>query len=242
MASSRTLTLADVRRVDLGAVTAPPGDPDAGSTVPVHGFAVTHPAGVVLIDTGVGEPRPGSFVRDWRPVARRIDVALAELGLAAADVRMVVNTHLHWDHCGQNAVFTHAPFVVQRREHETARGRQGIVWEWFEVAHARFELVDGEREILPGLRVVPTYGHTVGHQAVVVETDQGTVVLGGDAADSAQSFAAEDCSLGAEPEDRARWREAVRQVKALDPLRVLFCHDPTAWQRGGDGGPPPAAG
>ncbi|HUY98352.1 MAG TPA: N-acyl homoserine lactonase family protein [Verrucomicrobiae bacterium] len=234
--TSSPLSPADVCRVDLGTLTTPRGEPGAGSEVVVHGFVVRHPQGVVLVDTGVGDPTARDFVRDWRPVARRIDLALGEIGLAAADVTMVINTHLHWDHCGQNAVFTHAPFYVQRREYETARDRDGVIWEWFQVAGARFELVDGAQQIWPGLSVLPTVGHTVGHQAVVVDTDQGQVVLAGDAADSVASFEAEDPRLGVEPENDDDWRQAVRQVKRLAPQAVLFCHDPQPWR------PRPATG
>ncbi len=237
--SPSPLTAADILRVDLGTVFSPAGEPDSGVAYPVHGFAVTHPEGLVLVDTGVGEPGT-TFVRDWRPVARRIDTQLAAMGLAAADVRLVVNTHLHWDHCGQNAVFTQAPFVVQRREYETAREREGIIWEWFQVAGARFELVDGARELLPGIRVLPAFGHTVGHQVVVVETDRGPVVLGGDAADSVDGFEQEALALATVPEDAEAWRAALRELKALEPAAVLLCHDPAPWHPRAARGPAPA--
>ena len=227
------LRLADVQRVDFGEIW-PPGDGPAGAgpPLPVHGFVICHPSGAILVDTGVGDPAAREFVRAWRPVARRVADALAPLGLAPADVRWVINTHLHWDHCGQNAVFTHAPFVVQRQEYETAAIREGVVMEWFQVSGARFELVEGAATVVPGVRVVPTPGHTTGHQAVAVTTDAGLVVLAGDAADTIDAYRTADPGGGAEPEDPEQWRASIAAVRALAPARVLVCHDLAEWRSG----------
>src|ERR1700749_2401141 len=133
---------------------------------PVHGFVVTHPGGAVLVDTGVGGPQ--HVLDDWRVVNRSVADALAELDMSPADIGMVINTHLHFDHCGQNAVFSHAPCYVQRAEHERARTESRELYDWFDFMNARFELLDGDAEILPGLSVIATPGHTTGHQSVLV--------------------------------------------------------------------------
>jgi len=80
----------------------------------VHGFVVTHPGGAVLVDTGVGGP--DEMLSDWRVVNRSVADALAELDMTPGDIGQVINTHLHFDHCGQNAVFRHAPFYVEGAE------------------------------------------------------------------------------------------------------------------------------
>ncbi|HEX9476240.1 MAG TPA: MBL fold metallo-hydrolase, partial [Candidatus Dormibacteraeota bacterium] len=88
---------------------------DALNHIPVHGFVIKHPrAGAILVDTGVGWPY--DMLKEWKIVNRHAADALAEHDLSPADVRIVINTHLHFDHCGQNAVFKHAPFYVQRAE------------------------------------------------------------------------------------------------------------------------------
>ena len=68
---------------------------------------VTHPGGAVLVDTGVGglDQLPG----DWQAVNRSVAEALSELDMTPDDIGLVINTHLHVDHCGQNSVFKHAP-------------------------------------------------------------------------------------------------------------------------------------
>ena len=85
-----------------------------GREWPVHGFVVTHPGGAVLVDTGCGGP--DEVLSDWRVVNRSVADALAGLDMTPADIGLVINTHLHFDHCGQNAVFPHAPAYVQDRK------------------------------------------------------------------------------------------------------------------------------
>ena len=83
-----------------------------GTRWPVHGFLVTYPGGAALVDTGVGGPQ--DWLDDWRVVNRSVADALDDHGLTPGDIGLVINTHLHFDHCGQNAVFKHAAFHVQR--------------------------------------------------------------------------------------------------------------------------------
>jgi N-acyl homoserine lactone hydrolase len=196
---------------------------------PVHGFVLKHPtAGAILVDTGIGDP-PAEIIRYWDIVNEQMAAALAEHDLSPADVRIVVNTHLHWDHCGQNAVFPHAPFYVQRPELERARREETLTSEWFDFAGARFELVDGEAEIAPGVRVIPTPGHTAGHQSVVVEGEGGEQLFIGDAAytkDIFESF--EDLNVEkvvGQAADATAWRESLRRVRDRNPEAVHFCHD-----------------
>ena len=137
----------------------------------MHGFVVTHPGGAVLVDTGVGGPE--EWLNDWRVVNRSVADALAGLDMTPGDIDLVINTHLHFDHCGQNAVFKHAPFYVQRAELDRAQRESPELYDWFGFMDARFELLDGDTEILPGLSVITTPGHTAGHQCVVVQSADG---------------------------------------------------------------------
>ena len=96
-------------------------------------------------------------------------------------VAVVVSTHLHFEHCGGNRLFPGLPIHVQRRELADARTEDDYtVREWVDFRGATYVEHDGEAEILPGVRLLPAPGHTTGHQIVVVETDEGPVVLGGD--------------------------------------------------------------
>jgi N-acyl homoserine lactone hydrolase len=211
----------EIVRLHLGRI-------EALNNIPVHGFVVKHPrAGAILIDTGVGWPT--ELVQEWRVVNRRAADALAEHDLSPADVRIVINSHLHFDHCGQNAVFKHAPFYVQRSELERARREDMVTSEWFDFADARFELVDGDAQIADGVRVVATPGHTVGHQSVLVDTPDGGVVMIGDAAYTSEIYRQADqadLSIWAgQYSDREAWSDSLRRLQGMHPQAVHFCHD-----------------
>ncbi len=203
--------------------------------IPVHGFVIKHPkAGAILVDTGVGWPT--ELVSEWQVVNRHAADALAEHDLSPADVRIVINSHLHFDHCGQNAVFKHAPFYVQRAELDRARREKTAPSEWFDFAGARFELVDGDAQIAEGVRVVATPGHTVGHQSVIVDTPDGGAVMIGDAAYTSEIYRdADDADLAkwrGQYADRAAWSRSLHKLHGLHPHAVHFCHDTTVVTRG----------
>jgi len=201
---------------------------DALNGIPVHGFVIKHPrAGAILVDTGVGWP--SDLVKEWKVVNRHAADALAEHDLSPADVRIVVNTHLHFDHCGQNAVFKHAPFYVQRAELERARREEKITTDWFDFAGARFELLDGDGEVADGVRVVATPGHTAGHQSVVVDTSDGGALMIGDAAYTSDIYRDRDeadlTNWRGQYADRDAWSESLGRLHDMHPHAVHFCHD-----------------
>ena len=199
-----------------------------GGRWPVHGFVVTHPGGAVLVDTGAGGPQ--HVLDDWRLVNRSVADALADLDMSPADIGLVINTHLHFDHCGQNSVFKHAPCYVQRAELSRMRRESAELYDWLGFAGARFELLDGDAEVLPGLEVIATPGHTEGHQCVVVSGADGAFdLLIGDAAYTPRQYANPDSDrLPAGQVGRAAdlpaWRDSVRRIHSLHPERVHFCH------------------
>src|SRR5439155_8361583 len=197
--------------------------------IPVHGFVIKHPkAGAILVDSGVGwgDER---LIREWKVVNRRAADALAEHDLSPADVKIVINSHLHFDHCGQNAIFKHAPFYIQRSEVDRARAEEPMVAQWFDFAGARYELLDGDAEVAPGVRVIATPGHTVGHQSVFVDTADGEAVMIGDAAYTSDIYTkVEKADLQSWPgqhANRRAWSRSLKKVHAMHPHAVHFCHD-----------------
>jgi len=196
-----------------------------GEEWPVHGFVVKHQAGAVLVDTGVGGPQ--HELSHWRVVNRSVAAALADIDMTPADIGLVINTHLHFDHCGQNSVFAHAPCYVQRAELDRARRESPELHDWYDFMNARFELLDGDAEVLPGLSVIATPGHTVGHQSVLVAAADGVHVLIGDAAYTrAQYSGPADGELPpGQANDPVTWRASLSRIKSLGAEQVHFCHD-----------------
>jgi N-acyl homoserine lactone hydrolase len=144
-----------------------------GETMPVFVWTIDHPDGLVLVDTGLIETRPE--FDDMSPTPHPENIP--------RDVTCVVNTHLHADHCGGNRLFPGVPIHVQARELADARSLEDYtIREWVDFDGATYVEHAGEVELFPGIRLLPTPGHTDGHQVVVVETDTGTNVLGGDVA------------------------------------------------------------
>jgi N-acyl homoserine lactone hydrolase len=91
---------------------------------------------------------------------------------------------------------------------------------------ARWELLDGDTEILPGLSVITTPGHTSGHQCVVVSGADGEDLLIGDAAYTPHQFAgpADADLVPGQAADPVAWRGSLDRIRSLEPTRVHFCH------------------
>jgi N-acyl homoserine lactone hydrolase len=196
--------------------------------IPVHGFLIKHPAGAGLVDTGYGTPL--ALIKDYRPVNAFVAEALRKHDVDPSDIRWIINSHLHFDHCGQNAVFPHAPVYVQRGEYERRHDPDYTVVEWLQYAGARWELLDGEQEIVPGVRTVTTPGHTPGHQSIVVDTTAGPALMTGDACWTVKMFEGEAPRRGM-MEDRSTFLESLDKIRRLDPAALHFCHDNRTWHR-----------
>jgi N-acyl homoserine lactone hydrolase len=225
----------DVRRIDLGTFVRPAEETGTGRSrvEAVYGYVVRTASGVLLLDTGLGDAGDEAEAR-YRPRRVPVDDALATAGLRAGDVALVVNCHLHFDHIGGNPAFAGRPLFCQRRELETARAGDYTVPELVDFAGATYEVLDGEAELAPGVHVVPTPGHVDGHQSVVVVCDDGSVVLAGQAHDTASAWsadvlAARATALGHVPPlpDPSPW---LARLLAFDPRRVVFAHDAAVWE------------
>jgi N-acyl homoserine lactone hydrolase len=147
---------------------------------------------------------------------------------------MVVNCHLHFDHIGGNPLFTGRPIVCQRRELDTARAGDYTADALVDFDGAAYELLDGESEIVAGIHVIPTPGHVDGHQSLVVVCDDGTIVLAGQAHDTASQWSADAlaeraAALGHAPPlpSASPW---MSRLLEFDPKQVVFAHDAAVWR------------
>ena len=183
-----------------------------GERMPVYVHVIDHPDGRVLVDTGIKELHPA--VADMDPRLRPSN----EWNVDLAGIDIIVNTHLHFDHCGGNHLFAGKPIYVQRQELDDARSKDDYtIREWVDPPGVRYVPVDGELELLPGLRLVPAPGHTPGSQVVVVETGDRPIVIAGD---TAVWFGELD-----DPQT-----EGQRLVRALNPQLVWLAHVQHPWR------------
>lgn len=181
-----------------------------GEVMPVCVHLIEHPEARVLVDTGMTQvhPRAAAMAPRLRP--------LSEQALDLDSIDIVINTHLHGDHCGGNHLFPGRPIYVQRRELDDARVNDEYIREWVDPPGVSYVPVDGELELLPGLRLVPAPGHTRGTQIVVVETGVRPAIVAGDVA-----------VWSGELNDPQT--EGQRTVRALDPDLVWLAHEHRPW-------------
>ena len=213
--------------------------------VPVPAYYIEHPRGRAVFDTGmpallrtdpkkaIGGYLAGVFSADMPPEAD-IDKQLQLIGVDAASIDYVINSHLHFDHCAGNALLPNAQIVVQRREAETARGA-GPPKSGFDpntmLDGRDVKAVDGEFDLFGDGRVVllPTYGHTPGHQSLKLACDSGDTVLAGDCCYFHKTLT--DMKLPGFAHDADEQRRSIRRLKAMEDAgaRIIAGHDPEQW-------------
>jgi glyoxylase-like metal-dependent hydrolase (beta-lactamase superfamily II) len=164
---------------------------------------IEHHEKLVLIETGAGNKENEKFhdiygLENAGAGGRtQLEDGIREAGFSTEDVQLVINTHFHFDHAGGNTYvdadgvvrpsFPNATHIVQRGEYEFAmwpNERTSASYfprNWESIREAgRLQLVEGEPEVLPGIRLVRTPGHVPHHQSVVLESGGETAVYLGD--------------------------------------------------------------
>jgi len=159
--------------------------------VPCMGWYLTDGVHRVLFDTGFGDPNGPASLQTAFQVRREasLDAILAKEACSPKEIDIVVLSHLHWDHCADLDLFPDAELVVQWKELKFALDPPMIFAEAFNSPaigrspswlNRRFTLLDGDKEILPGLRIISTPGHTVGHQSLLVHSKEKWIGLAAD--------------------------------------------------------------
>lgn len=204
-----------------------------GATLPVQAFLVRHPDGVLLFDTGLGDEYP-PFDRMLAPTVRRsLEEALLALDVRPGDLTAVIVCHLHYDHAGGNPLFPGVLILVQAREYEAVGELSYIIPDRVDFPGTELRLVRGDEEVMPGVRMVPTAGHTPGHQSLVIDDDEGAVVLAGQASYTVAEFVgpkAEPARGYKTAWDQDAFPNSLAYLQGLNPQRVFFSHDERFWE------------
>jgi len=160
---------------------------------------------------------------------------LQAVGTDPDAVRYLINSHLHFDHTGGNALLPNARLVVQRREWEAGQRDDEIQRNFFFPGDYRTGQdvlqVDGEHDLFGDGRVVciPTHGHTPGHQSLRLRLDDGNVVLTGDACYLRRTLDELRLpNLAADPEQMLASLQRLRALRDAG-ARIFYGHDPDFW-------------
>jgi N-acyl homoserine lactone hydrolase len=190
----------------------------------------------ILIDSGF----PPNYAPPRMPPAKFETTIVAQLdglGLRPADIHLLICSHFDVDHIGGNDAFTGAELVVQRQEYEVARSGHPRFAEarahWDHPA-LQYRLVDGDTELLPGVLLLATSGHTPGHQSVLVRLPQtGPVLLTIDAV-MLQRLFTPDRQTGPGDDNAEQLRASTQKLLdwvEREPVSlVIFGHDGEQWQ------------
>jgi glyoxylase-like metal-dependent hydrolase (beta-lactamase superfamily II) len=232
-----------------GWLTGPAGGFLAGETgelrVPVPCFLIEHRRGKVLFDSGMhpltqSDPgaRLGAKARIFRvelhpgeTVAER----LAALEIDAGEIDYLINSHLHFDHTGGNALLPNATVIVQRREWQAGLDPELAATNHYDAHDYRTGQdvlqIDGEHDLFGDGSVVcvPTYGHTPGHQSLRLRLDGRAVVLTADACYLRRTL--EEMHLPPVVHDEAAMRRSLESLRALQRAgaQIFYGHDPDFW-------------
>jgi N-acyl homoserine lactone hydrolase len=200
-------------------------------TCEIYSYVIDHPDGLLVIDTG---PRSGHPLIEEMYAPRVVSIidALHHAGFDERTVMAVVNTHLHFDHCGQNDAFDQSPVWVTAAELEASLTEFYTVPEWAAIDIDRRRLsVDGEA-IVDGVRLLHTPGHTPGHQSVAVSTANGLELVAGQACYSCAEY--RTVTPAESDMHDPSWYQAgvdsLTRLRSLDAQRAHFSHDATTYR------------
>ena len=134
----------------------------------------------ILVDTGAS----GEFIRSTGFPGKDFqsqEEALKEVGLTVNDIDIVILTHLHTDHAADISKYKNAVFYIQKDELEYAKNPHPTHKGWFVIPpkETKLTLVEGDQEIISGVKVIKTPGHTPGGQSVLIDTEKGKVCISG---------------------------------------------------------------
>lgn len=210
-----------------------PGD----ITVPVTAYLIEHPDGMAVFDSGPG-PRYARLIgevpegRVDLDEADLIDAQLRGIGVDPVHIRYILSSHLHSDHAGGNALLPAASVIVQQTEWAGAHVAEGSRYHppEFDTGQPIHQII-GQHDVFGdgSVVLVPTPGHTAGHQSACVQTRTGEVVLAGDACHLRRSLT--ELAVPDHSDDPQQYRCSLEwfRLRQRAGATIAFGHDPEFW-------------
>ena len=215
--------------------------------LPIPCYLIEHPKGRVLFDTGMHPdcqhdparrygPRIAEVFRfDYKP-GDEVTAKLESIGRNPKKIDLVINSHLHFDHVGGNALLPDATVIIQKREWQAGfdpdiAAQRGFTRGDFDLGHKVIQ-IDGEHDVFGDGCVVclPTHGHTPGHQSLKVRLDGREVVLAADACYFCRTL--QERRLPPRAHDHDQMRASLDRLAALQAggATIFFGHDAAFWK------------
>ncbi len=156
---------------------------------------------------------------------------LAEMDLSPQDIQFVINTHLHFDHCGNNYLFKDSTIYANKDHFKFAQESPNFPSEYFDLPHLKYELLEGEPEIFPGVQAVLTPGHAPYHWSFLINLKHdGYVLLCSDAIYCQDNLDHDSWGGQMEPEVA---KESAKKLLALADEKdamMVYGHDADQWR------------
>lgn len=210
-------------------------DPGTPVRHPVFAVLIEHPEGTVLIDTGFGIEHVRAvlpFVEPLEDIGGPLAAGLAARGVDIGAVDFLVHTHLHFDHVGGDPLLSGATVFVHREELRQARApepfeRLSYSDQGFGGDGVALELIDGDTEVLPGIVLLETPGHSAGHCSVLLRGKSGRELLFcGDATYTRGNLERTVISgFHLDPVESVRSIRRLQRLARRDRVELFFPHD-----------------
>jgi N-acyl homoserine lactone hydrolase len=228
---------------DKGMVLTPGSDVGKRITIPIVGYLIDTGADRILIDTGmhrkhIKDPdatfRGMEFSKFITPIMKPEDDIvnrLAELGLKPEDITILVSTHFHFDHAGNHGDFGASRIVTQREAYEHAKANPApFPLDIWDLPHLKYEMIDGDCELVPGVELIKTNGHVPGHMSVLVRLEKsGPFVLAIDAIYTQENLATDNWSGYGDPVAAYESAHRLEAIAAREGATLVSGHDPAQW-------------
>jgi 4-pyridoxolactonase len=205
---------------------------------PVFSLLIEHKEGNILFDTGFDKNLVEKYLPFEEPLQDKEQTLPAQLkkaGFELKDIHYVINSHLHFDHCGGNKLIPDATFIVHKEELRHAYvpepfGKLGYFREDFDFDGVKYDLIEGDLEIFKGVHLVYTPGHTVGHYSIYLELQEDPFIYTADASFGPENIEKKHpMGLHLDPIAMLASMHKIKYLSKNKGAQILFSHDPSLY-------------